>query len=201
MKRRFIVAFIILCIIVGLACSTYACTTELEMYLDSNTSTDYKCDVKNFELSTAIEIAREGKDFVKVKGNIFTYVTDPLTMYDMNGNRVAYAGDDYHFIAQDSHVIFVGDKLTCEMVGLVDWFGEAYDIYDKDQNKIANVTFNYYNTSGQMYDKDGILIAEYNSNYFFNDFTVRISEKCNLDEKTVLMIFCSYYSDYSYDVE
>ncbi len=46
-----------------------------------------------------------------------------------------------------------------------------------------------------MYDVEGNLIADYNSKLFFNDFEVRIKENCNLDEKTVLMIFCSYYSD------
>ena len=35
--------------------------------------------------------------------------------------------------------------------------------------------------------------------FFFNDFDVRITDDCELDEKTVLMIFCSYYSDQSAD--
>jgi hypothetical protein len=110
-----------------------------------------------------------------------------------------YAGDDYHFMAQDSHVIFVGGNFTCELVGRVDFWGESYDIYDYSQNKIANVEFNYTNTSGKMYDTEGNLIAEYSSSYILNDFDVRISAECKLDDKTVLMIFCSYYSDYSYD--
>ena len=37
------------------------------------------------------------------------------------------------------------------------------------------------------------------SKLFFNDFTVRIYEDCELDENTVLMIFCSYYNDKEYD--
>lgn len=199
MKKRVVRFFIIACIIVGLISVVYACVAEPRMDLEKEISTDYKCDVKVLALSTKIEIDKEGEEFAKVKGNIFKYVTDPLTMYDMSGNKVAYAGDDYHFIAQDSHLIFVDGAFICEMVGLVDWFGESYDIYDKEQNKIANVTFNYFNTSGQMYDTGGTLIAEYRSKYFFNDFYIRISEKCNLDEKTVLMIFCSYYSDQLYD--
>ena len=161
--------------------------------------TKYNCDVKNFELSTSINIMKDGEFFAKVKGNIFTYVTDPLTMYDKDGNKVAYAADEYHYIAQDSHAIFVDDSFTCEMAGLVRIWGQAYEIYGKNGDKIADVTFNSFNTSGKMYDLEGNLIAEYISNTFLNDFDVRIYEKCNLDEKTVLMIFCSYYSDYSYD--
>lgn len=36
-------------------------------------------------------------------------------------------------------------------------------------------------------------------NLFFNDFIVRIYDGCELDENTVLMIFCSYYSDQKAD--
>lgn len=161
--------------------------------------TEYKCDVKNFRLSTTIEIDKEDEDFVKVNGNILRFVTDPLTMYDLEENKIAYAGDAYHFIAQDSHTIFVDETFAVEMVGLVDFFGESYDIYNMDKERIAKVTFNLFNTSGEMYDEEDNLIADFSSNLFFNDFNVRISEKCNLDEKTVLMIFCSYYSDQSAD--
>lgn len=156
--------------------------------------TQYDCDVKNWELSTAIEIKKEDEDFVKVKGNIFALITDPLTMY--NGEETAaYAGDAYHFVAQDSHTIYVDNEFSVEMVGLVDLFGETYEIYDFDENMIAKVSCNTFNTKGKMYDTEGTLLADYYSNFFFKDFTVRISENCDLDEKTVLMIFCSYYSD------
>ena len=199
MKKGFFCFFAVVCVLLGVISISCACTVEPQTVLGETSTTLYTCDVKNFELSTAIEISKNGESYVKVKGNIFTYVTDPLTMYDMAGNKVAYAGDDYHFVAQDSHSIFVDGMFTCELVGLVDWFGESYEIYDKDQNKIASVNFDYHNTSGQMHDTEGNLIAEFSSIYFFNVFEVRISDKCKLDDKTVLMIFCSYYSDYSYD--
>ena len=203
MKKRVIQIFSVLLITALLLCSVLGCSAEATTPSGDNSEkpyTEYQCDVKFFALSTSIDIDKEGNDFVKVKGNIFTYVTDPLTMYDMNDKKIAYAGDDYHLISQDSHVIFVDGNFSCEMVGLVDWFGESYDIYDKTQNKIAKVTFNYHNTSGQMYDSEYNLIADYSSNYLFNDFNIRIFDRCKLDVKTVLMIFCSYYSDYSYDV-
>lgn len=166
---------------------------------DIGPCTEYKCDVKNLHLATTIDIDKEEKAFAKVKGNIFKFVTDPLTMYDLDENKLAYAGDEYHFIAQDSHSIFVNGKVTAEMVGRVKIFGESYDIYNGDGEKIANVTFDTFNTNGEMYDVDGNLIADFNSKIYFKDFEVRILENCPMDENTVLMIFCSYYSDRSAD--
>lgn len=168
---------------------------------DIGSCIEYKCDVKNLRLSTTIEIDKEDEKFAKVSGNVFKFVTDPLTMYDLNQNKTAYADDSYHLIAQDSHSIYVDGVFTVEMVGRVKLFGEAYDIYNKDGEKIANVTFNTFNTNGKMYDTNGNLIADFNSKLFFKDFDVRISEECTLDEKTVLMIFCSYYSDQATDAK
>ena len=93
----------------------------------------------------------------------------------------------------------VGDTVTAEMVGLVDFFGESYDIYNADEEQVAEVSFNMFNTKGEMYDMEGNIIADFYSKLFFNDFTVRIYEDCELDENTVLMIFCSYYSDQKAD--
>ena len=161
--------------------------------------TEYKCDVKSLRLSTKIDIDKDNEEFVKVKGNIFKVITDPLKMYDLNEKQIAYADDTYHFIAQDSHSIFVNGNLSAEMVGLVKLFGEEYEIYNENGEKVANVTFNMFNTNGNIYDMEGNLIANFNSKFFFNDFDVRITKDCNLDEKTVLMIFCSYYSDQKAD--
>lgn len=166
---------------------------------DIGECTNYVCDVKNFQLATTIEISKEGDKFAKVKGDIFKFVTDPLTMYDMNDSKIAYAGDSYHLIAQDSHSIYVDDEVTIEMVGLVDLFGETYDIYNKEGEKIAKAKFNAVNTYGEIYDMDDNLIADYTSNIIFKDFDVRIVNSSILDERSVLMIFCSYYSDQAAD--
>ncbi len=165
------------------------------------TCTEYQCDVKNLRLSTTIEIDKENEDFASIKGNIFALFTDPLTMYDLEDNKIGYAGDAYHFVTQDSHSIYINDEISVEMVGLFEIFGESYNIYNKDAEKIAKVTFNAFNTNGEMYDVYGNLIADFNSKLFMNDFDVRITDKCNLDENTVLMIFSSYYSDQSADAK
>lgn len=159
----------------------------------------YDCDVKNFRLSTDIHISSNDQKIGKVSGNIFRFIEDPLTMTDSDRNKLAYAGDDYHLIAQDSHAIVVGDTVTVEMVGLTRLLGNAYDIYNVEGNKIAHANFNSLNTGGELYDAEGKLIATYSSFVFFNDFTIKISEDCEIDTTTILMIFCSYYSDQSYD--
>lgn len=160
--------------------------------------TQYDCDVKNFKLSTTIDIKKEDEEFMQVKGNIFALITDPLTLY--NGEqKTAYAGDAYHFIEQDSHTIYVNDEFSAEMVGLIDFFGETYEIYDYDGNIVAKVSCNSFNTKGKLCDGEGNVLADFYSKLFYNDFTIRISENCPFDDKTVLMIFCSYYSDQNAD--
>ena len=162
--------------------------------------TEYKFDVKHFmKLSTTIEIEKAGESYAKVQGNIFKIATDPLTMYDSNEKKVAYAGDDYHLIAQDSHAIYVNNTLSAEMVGRVNLFGETYDIYNANQEKVARVKVNMLNTKGEMCDANGKIVAVYRSFPLFKDFDLRIAEDCEIDEDTVLMIFCSYYSDHKFD--
>ena len=183
---------------------TIAVVTVVAFILSGNSEakgphTEYQCDVKSISLSTKIDIDKEGENFVKVRGNLFRFITDPLTMYDLEDNKIAYAGDAYHFIAQDSHTINVGDTVTVEMVGLVDFFGESYEIYNADEEQVAEVSFNMINTKGEMYDIEGNIIADFYSKLFFNDFTVRIYDDCKKKKKTVLMIFCSYYSDQKAD--
>jgi len=81
------------------------------------------------------------------------------------------------------------------MVGKVDMIGVTYDIYNIDKEKVAHAEFNGSNTYGTIYDSKGTVIAEYTSNFAYNDFDIRISDKCKIDHKSILMIFCSYYSD------
>lgn len=159
----------------------------------------YDCDVKVLRFSTDIEISSNKQDIGSVTGNVFRFVEDPLTMKDSSGNKLAYAGDEYHLVAQDSHAIIVGNTVTAEMVGLWDLFGNSYDIYNTDGKKIAHAEFNLLNTAGELYNADGKLIATYGSFVFFRDFTVKVAKECELDPTTVLMIFCSYYSDQAFD--
>lgn len=188
-----IVKIVALVLIIIIACSAIFKPKDIGPH------SEYECDVKNLRLSTDIVISKAGEKIAKVTGSIFRIVEEPLTMKDMSGNKKAYAGDDYHLIAQDSHVIITDGMVSAEMVGRFKLFGEKYDIYNIDGEKVATVEFNWTDTSGEMYDTEGKLIADYSSFILFNDFDVRISNDCPIDETTVLMIFCSYYSDQSYD--
>ena len=55
------------------------------------------------------------------------------------------------------------------------------------------------NNEKYIYDTNGKLIATYGSFVLFNDFTIKISNESTIDPNTLLMIFCSYYSDQAYD--
>lgn len=171
------------------------------MKKDIGACTEYHCDVKSLNWSTTINIEKEGEHFATVKGNLFRFVTDPLTLYDAANTKIAYAGDEYHWIAQDSHSIFLNNTLAVEMVGRFNPFGETYDIYNSNNEKIGRVQFNFFNTKGKMYDTESKLVADYNSFFFFNDFDVRICEDCKIDENVMLMIFSSYYSDQAEDAK
>ena len=197
-RKRLVIGVIVIFFILLATSSCSSNDAEVNNSSDS-TYTEYQCDAKIISLATKIEIKKENEEFATVKGNIFTFVTDPLTMYDPDDNKVAYAGDAYHFIAQDSHTIYVDNTGVLEMVGLVDIVGESYDLYDMNSQKVAEVSFNIWDTNGKMYDMDGRLIAEYTSNPLFWDFNVKIYKECEFDERAVLMIFCSYYSDKEYD--
>ena len=51
--------------------------------------TEYFCDAKNFKLATTIEIQKNGKRFAEIKGKLFTFVTDPLTLYNAKDQEIA----------------------------------------------------------------------------------------------------------------
>lgn len=92
MKRRTSIAskFGVIGVLVVAVISAFLLTGNKK---DIGTCTEYQCDVKNLRLSTTIEIDKENEDFVSIKGNIFALFTDPLTMYDLEDNKIGYVGD------------------------------------------------------------------------------------------------------------
>ncbi len=174
-----------------------ACTFKVESNSSSKKDyTSYNCDVnKDYRQLTTININKEDDEFVKVAGDVFKHDEDPLTMYDVDDNRVAYVGDSSISQEKDSHGIYVNDKWIVDMTTYI--LGEIYEIYDKDENIIASVKFNMSNTQGVMYDAQDNIIAEYTSNFLEKDFKIAIYEQCKIKHEVVLMIFCSYYSGYA----
>ena len=196
MKNRKILIYLIL-IFIFILSVILAITTSFKPDIGKNTS--YFCDVKLLTLKTNINIKKADDTIASIRGRVIRFLTDPLTMYDNNGNIIAYGADEYHFIAQDSHVIFVNNQPTYEMVGKFTLFGDKYDIYDLNGQLIAKADFNILNSYGTIIGTDGTLWADYHSNFFRFDYTVRIKDECLIDDTSILMMMASFYSDRAAD--
>lgn len=159
----------------------------------------YECDyvvtsVTKTKIKTTIDT-----NPVTITGNVLAMFTDPLTMKDSDGKKLAYAGDTYGIIAQDSHGIYVDDKFEVNMVGKFEFVGESYDIEDSDGNIVAKLDFNSFGTNGSLIDKNGNIIATYSSAPFAYDYTVKIIDNDVCSDTAILMMIASYVSDYVAD--
>lgn len=170
-------------------------------FTSSNSNyTVFKGDAKVLSLNTEISIQKEEDFFGTVLGNkeAKRFFSDPLTLKRDNEENIAYAGDSYNLLKCNSHSISVNDYFTYNMIGTFKPFKEHYEIYDNNNNHIANATFSALNLKGQIHDLDGNLLVEYSSNPFKFKFNFKIYDECTIDETSVVMIICSYYSDFSY---
>ena len=183
--HKIVCIIIIILAIIGIIAAVVF-TSPLAVDVDSSW-TKLVCDVKLIRLNTEINVYKGTEKIGTIKGNILRLLTDPLTYYDTNYNKLAYADDTYHLIAQDSHAINV--KLI----------GESYYIYDNSGHMIGNATFDFLNLNGKITDNNGTAIVAYRANPIIKDFTIYISPECIIDEDTVLMICASYYSDHAAD--
>ena len=194
MKKRLIINIILIFLIISIL---LAIITSINPDIGEYRS--YFCDVKIFTLKTNINIKKDNKPIASIRGKVIRLFTDPLTMYDNDEKQIAYGGDEYHFIAQDSHMIFVNDEPTVEMVGKFSIFGDKYDIYNMNGEKIATAKFDMFNSYGTIIGTDETLWADYCSNIFRYDYTVRIKDECKLDDNTILLMMASFYSDRAVD--
>ena len=190
---------VLLLIAIGIIVNLTACgsvpVTDTQI---NNTSRIYWCDYKTLSINTKITTVLNGED-ISISGNVFTWVTDPLTARDSDGMVLGYAGDVYGFISQDDHGIFIGDRFDINMCGNVDLFGESYKLKDSNGNIVATAIFNMNNTRGAIKDLENNLIASYSSSIFMNDYTVTIYDNSICSDLAILMIMASYVSDYMAD--
>ena len=177
-----------------------ACGSAADTTIKTETGRVYKCDYKSLNINTKITTTLDGEEII-ITGNIFTFLTDPLTVKDSKGNVLGYAGDTYGFISQDDHGIYIGEEFDINMCGNVDLFGESYKLKDSEGNIVATAEFNMLNTSGSIRDTEGKLIATYSSALFMNDYTVTIYNNDICSDMSILMIVASYVSDYKADNE
>ena len=184
----------ILLIITLIICCLTACgNTETEKY-----SRVYECDYKSLSFNTKITTVLDGEE-ISITGNIFTLLTDPLTVKDSDSNVLGYAGDAYGIISQDDHGIYIGEEFDINMCGNFDFFGNSYELKDIEGNVIANAKFNGSNTSGSIVDINGNIVAKYSSSLITNDYTVTIYDNDICSDMSILMIMASYVSDYMTD--
>ena len=151
MKRILSLLIVVLTIVSLTACGS---TTNTE------TGRVYKCDYKSLNINTKITTTLDGEE-ISIVGNIFTFLTDPLTVKDSKGDIIGYAGDAYGIISQDDHGIYIGEKFDINMCGNVDLWGESYKLKNSEGNIVATVEFNALNTRGSIKDMEGSLIATY----------------------------------------
>lgn len=193
--KKILTLLITICMIISLsACGS---TTISNTPVNDN-GRIYKCDYKTLNINTKITTTFNGEE-ISIAGNVFTFITDPLTVKDSKGNILGYAGDVYGFISQDDHGIYIGDKFDINMCGNVDLFGESYKLKNSDGIIVATAEFNMTNTHGTIKDLNNNLIAEYSSSYFMNDYTVTIYDNNICSDLAILMIVASYVSDYRAD--
>lgn len=166
--KKILSLLITFCIIISLSACESAITA-----VSSKDGHIYSCDYKTLNINTKITTTLNGEE-INISGNVFTLLTDPLTVRDSKGNVIGYAGDVYGFISQDDHGIYIGDKFDINMCGNVDLFGESYRLKNSDGITVATAEFNMTNTHGIIKDLNNNLIAEYSSSYFMNDYTVTI---------------------------
>lgn len=192
--KRILLLLVTMLMIVNLS----ACGSTENTNTKTETNRIYKCDYKTLNINTKITTILDGEE-ISIVGNIFTLLTDPLTVKDSKGNVLGYAGDAYGIISQDDHGIYIGKEFDVNMCGNVDLFGESYRLKDSKGNTIATVEFNMSNTSGKIRDTDGKLIAKYSSSLLMNDYTVTIYDNDVCSDMSILMIVASYVSDYMAD--
>lgn len=161
----------------------------------------YECDYKSTSITqTRIETVIDGKDITIKGGSIAKLkITDPLGMYDADGNEIAYAGDTYGFIAQDTHGIYVNGEFEINMEGNVSLLGNVYTLKDKDGNALATIDCNSFDTKSYITDNDGNIIASYESLFTMSDYTVKICDNDICSDEAMLLIIASYVSDVKHD--
>ena len=154
----------------------------------------FSCDGKILSLNTKV-VVNDGEYIIE--GNILRLITDPLKIFDGNGNEIGYAADNYNPISQDDHLIKIGDKEII-MRGEISIIGEKYTIL-KDGQEVAYVEYMPWDIKGSIKDIEGNEISQYASVFGMQDFQVSYNTNEVLSEEEVLMIHSSYYSDKNFD--
>lgn len=185
----FIGIFAFVAVFVYLLCSTGTLFVTKEGSFNT-----YKCDYKSMKMNTKIITNLDGKE-ISIEGELFSYITDPLTVRDSDGNVLGYAGDSYGYVTQDDHGIYIGTEFDVNMCGKFSIFRNVYHIKNEKEEVVAIAKFNAVDTYGVVYDMENKAIATYSSLPFANDYKVSIYDNDICSDMSILMIMASYKSD------
>ena len=190
MKRTIVGYAIILIVLLVIT----VCT--LNITAPSDAQNQYFCDYQHMTLDMEVVVEdMNGNKLYDINGEVFAAFEDDLAMATANGDVVCYTNDIYNLISQNAHEIYRDEQLIYTCDGKIKIFADSYNVYDKDNNKIAYVDFNMFDTVGIMRNVDGDVIARYDSALSRKDYIVSVYDNCNIDDESVLMIFASYVSD------
>ena len=186
----YIISFVLVLVIFGVA-------ALFPINAPDGAKSQYFCDNHSFfSLDLNVDVEDMSKnDLYNINGEIFALYEDDLTMKNNSGDVVRATDDVFNLISQNNHAIYDGDKVLYHCNGQIKLFADSYEILDSENNKIAHVEFNMFDTVGIMRDNYGNVIARYDSAWLRYDYIVSIFEGCEIDDESVLMIFASYVSD------
>ena len=157
----------------------------------------YYCDYHTISFRTKISYTKDNDNY-EITGNFITFLTDPLQL-SKNGTVIGRADDSYNIISQDDHAIVINGVFEIDVAGNFEIFGNSYELYDADGNKVGSASFNTFCTDGSIKDIDGNIVAKYRKDIMFNDYDVTIYDNTLCSDEAILMIIASYVSDYHAD--
>lgn len=162
-----------------------------------NSARTYDCDYHTLSLNTHISFEKDDAEY-DITGNILTFLTDPLVI-SKNGKIIGKADDSYHIVGQDDHAVIINDKFEVDIHGNFELFGNSYDLYDQNKNKVGYAEFNTFCTKGAVFNSKNEAVAVYSKTIGFNDYSVTIYDNNICSDEAMMMVIGSYVSDYHAD--
>lgn len=162
-----------------------------------NSARNYDCDYHTLSFNTHISFEKDNAEY-DITGNILTFLTDPLVI-SKNGKIIGKADDSYHIVGQDDHAVIINDKFEVDIHGNFELFGNSYDLYDQNKNKVGYAEFNTFCTKGAVFNSKNEAVAVYSKTIGFNDYSVMIYDNNICSDEAMMMVIGSYVSDYHAD--
>lgn len=174
---------------------------SLHYFTIPETETGFVCK-ENISFShTDITCSSSFANYLIRSTSVWEMVTDQLDLYDSNDNLIGRASDSYNFLSQDDHQISVNGLPTIYMNGeFTFWGNQNYSILNVNYKEIGTLASNIFNTSATLKDRNGTEVAIFKRGLFSPHYIVEIVNSSNyFTTEQILLLFASYYSDYTAD--